>query len=616
MPIKTEKVFGVILNAVDAAVVIVDQETHEVVDVNLAAVEMFGVPKENIVGMLCYKFVCPNDINQCPVTDLGKSVHKAEKEFTKPNGHKIPVLKSVACIEINSRHYLVETLVDITGRAQAEAKLVESKLRYRYLSELTTDYVYSCVRTKNTPYKIDWISGAFESITGYSNDHLMKAGCWLQLVHPDDIPLVRDYLLKLKPGQSDSCEYRIITKDGGIRWMHNKSMCMPHEKEPEGYRLLGGAQDITECKQAEEALKTSEEKYRALFEESKDAIFISTPEGKFLDINQAGIELFWYSSKEKLLSIDINGDLYVNTGDRKIYQELLFEKGFVKDYEVEMKKGSGERLNVLITSSTVKDEKGNITAYRGIIRDVTESKRLERQLLQSQNMEAVGQLAGGVAHDFNNILTAIMGYCSLIQMKTKEELTKTRAAHILALSEKAAGLTQSLLAFSRKQVINPTPTDINEIVNSRSILLRRLIGKDIDLRTVLSKESITVIVDREQIEHVLMNLATNARDAMPHGGILTMSTEPVELNREFIETQGYGEIGTYALLSVADTGIGIDEKTKERIFEPFFTTKEVGKGTGLGLAMVYGIIKQHNGFINVSSEPDKGTTFRIYIPSI
>jgi PAS domain S-box-containing protein len=616
MPIKTEKVFGVILNAVDAAVVIVDQETHEVVDVNLAAVEMFGVPKENIVGMLCHKFVCPNDINQCPVTDLGKSVHKAEKEFTKPNGHKIPVLKSVACIEINSRHYLVETLVDITGRAQAEAKLVESKLRYRYLSELTTDYVYSCVRTKNTPYKIDWISGAFESITGYSNDHLMKAGCWLQLVHPDDIPLVRDYLLKLKPGQSDSCEYRIITKDGGIRWMHNKSMCMPHEKEPEGYRLLGGAQDITECKQAEEALKTSEEKYRALFEESKDAIFISTPEGKFLDINQAGIELFGYSSKEKLLSIDINGDLYVNTGDRKIYQELLFEKGFVKDYEVEMKKGSGERLNVLITSSTVKDEKGNITAYRGIIRDVTESKRLERQLLQSQNMEAVGQLAGGVAHDFNNILTAIMGYCSLIQMKTKEELTKTRAAHILALSEKAAGLTQSLLAFSRKQVINPTPTDINEIVNSRSILLRRLIGKDIDLRTVLSKESITVIVDREQIEHVLMNLATNARDAMPHGGILTMSTEPVELNREFIETQGYGEIGTYALLSVADTGIGIDEKTKERIFEPFFTTKEVGKGTGLGLAMVYGIIKQHNGFINVSSEPDKGTTFRIYIPSI
>jgi signal transduction histidine kinase len=281
-----------------------------------------------------------------------------------------------------------------------------------------------------------------------------------------------------------------------------------------------------------------------------------------------------------------------------------------------MKKLSGEKLNVLITASTVKDEKGNITAYRGIIRDITEPKRLEHQLLESQKMEAVGQLAGGVAHDFNNILTATMGYCSLIQMKTKEELTKTRAEHILALSEKAAGLTQSLLAFSRKQVINPKPTDINEIVNSTSILLRRLIGEDIELRTVLSEESVTVIVDRGQIEHVLMNLATNAKDAMPHGGTLTISTEPVELNREFIETHGYGEIGKYALLSVADTGIGIDESTRERIFEPFFTTKEVGKGTGLGLAMVYGIIKQHNGFINVHSEPDKGTIFRIYIPSI
>jgi len=616
MPIKTDKVFGVILNAVDAAVVIVDKETHQVVDVNMAAVEMFGVPKERIVGMLCHKFVCPYEVNQCPITDLGKTVHKAKKEFTNPNGNKIPVLKTVSCIEINSHHYLVETLVDITARAQAEAKLVESELRYRYLLELTTDYVYSCVRTKDAPYKIDWISGAFENITGYSTDHLMQAGCWLRLVHPDDVQFVSDYLIKLKPGQSDSCEYRIITKDGGIRWMHDKSMCILHEKEPKGYRLLGGAQDITERRQAEEALKTSEEKYRALFEESKDAVFISTPEGKFLDINLAGVELFGYFSKEKILSIDINGDLYVDSGDRKKYQALLFDKGFVKDYEVEMKKVSGEKLNVLITASAVKDDKGNITAYQGIIRDITEPKRLEHQLLQSQKMEAVGQLAGGVAHDFNNILTATMGYCSLIQMKTKEELTKTRAEHILALSEKAAGLTQSLLAFSRKQVINPKPTDINEIVNSTSILLRRLIGEDIELRTVLSEESVTVIVDRGQIEHVLMNLATNAKDAMPHGGTLTISTEPVELNREFIETHGYGEIGKYALLSVADTGFGIEESIRESIFEPFFTTKEVGKGTGLGLAMVYGIIKQHNGFIDVRSEPEKGTTFRIYVPSL
>jgi PAS domain S-box-containing protein len=614
-PVKREKVFGVILNAVDAAVIIVDSETHKVADVNDAAVQLFGVSKKNIVGMLCHKFVCPNEISQCPITDQGKIIHKAKKEFTKPSGEKLPILKTVSRVTINNRIYLVETLVDITARAKAEAKLVESELKYRYLSELTTDYVYSCVRTKDMTYQIDWISGAFENITGYSIEQIMNKGCWLTFIHPADAPLIRDYLLKLKPGQSDSCEYRIVTGNGSIKWIHDKNLCIVHESDPQQLRLLGGAQDITERKQVEEALKASEEKYRSLFEESRDVVFISIPEGKFLDINPAGIELFGYSSKEKLMNIDINNDLYVNPEDRKQYQKLLIEKGYVKDYATEMRKASGEKLNVLVTSSTVKDKTGNIVAYRGIIRDITESKSLESQLLHSQKMEAVGQLAGGVAHDFNNILTAIMGYCNLIQMKTQEDLTRTRAEHILALSEKAAGLTQSLLAFSRKQVINPLPTNINELVNSTSVLLRRLIGGDIELKTELSKQSILVIVDKGQIEHVLMNLATNAKDAMPHGGTMTINTECIEIDKEFIELRGYGEIGKYARLSVADTGIGIDENTRERIFEPFFTTKEVGKGSGLGLAIVYGIIKQHNGFVNVRSGPDQGTTVSLYIPA-
>ena len=369
-------------------------------------------------------------------------------------------------------------------------------------------------------------------------------------------------------------------------------------------------------KKSEEAMRESEEKYRSLFEDSKDAVFISSPEGKFLDINKAGVELFGYNSREELLKIDIDRDLYINPEDRKHYQRQLQDNGFVQDYGIEMKRKDGQKVEVLSTSSAFRDKGGRITAYRGIMRDITLYKKLEAQLLQSQKMEAVGQLAGGVAHDFNNILCAITGYASLLQMKTAEALTTTYADQILALSDKAASLTRSLLAFSRKQTISPRPADINEIVRSAGRLLIRLVEENIELETMLSAEAMTVFVDPGQIEQVLINLANNARDAMPDGGILTIRTAPAALDKDFIDACGSAGAGDYALISVSDTGTGMDERTRVRIFEPFYTTKEVGKGTGLGLAMVYGIIKQHSGFINVYSEPGKGTMFRIYLPLI
>ena len=369
-------------------------------------------------------------------------------------------------------------------------------------------------------------------------------------------------------------------------------------------------------KGSEEAMRESEEKYRSLFEESKDAVFMSTPEGKFLDINTAGVELFGYASREELLKINLDRDLYINPEDRKRYRLILHENGFVKDYEIGMKRKDAQKLVVISTASVVRDKSGRISAYRGIMRDITSYKKLEEQLLQSQKMEAVGQLAGGIAHDFNNILCAITGYASLLLIKTRDDLTKTYADQILALSDKAASLTQSLLAFSRKQIINPKPADINEIVRSADRLLTRLVEENIELKTMLSDAAMTVFVDQGQIEQVLINLANNARDAMPDGGTLTISTEPAALDKDFIDICGPAGEGDYALIAVSDTGMGMEEKTRERIFEPFYTTKEVGKGTGLGLAMVYGIIKQHNGFINVYSEPGKGTMFRIYLPVI
>jgi PAS domain S-box-containing protein len=263
------------------------------------------------------------------------------------------------------------------------------------------------------------------------------------------------------------------------------------------------------------------------------------------------------------------------------------------------------------------NQEGGLICYDGIVTDITEQKTLEHQLFQAQKMEAIGQLAGGIAHDFNNILTAIIGFCTLIEMNMKkDDLQRSNLSNVLAAADRAADLTRSLLAFSRKQIINSQPADLNQIINKTEKFLKRIIGEDIDFKAVVCQDVLTVNADSGQIEQVLMNLATNARDAMPKGGLLSLETGTVEMDDEYIKAHGYGEPGRYACISVSDSGEGMDETTCKKVFEPFFTTKEVGKGTGLGLSIAYGIIKQHNGFIDVCSEPDKGTTFKIYLPLI
>jgi PAS domain S-box-containing protein len=274
----------------------------------------------------------------------------------------------------------------------------------------------------------------------------------------------------------------------------------------------------------------------------------------------------------------------------------------------------GEHRLVVWDNTLMRGAGDTIVGTAGIGIDMTEHRKLEEQLRQAQKMEAVGQLAGGIAHDFNNILTAIVGYAHLLKMRMeKDNPLLMNVEPILESAQRAASLTHSLLAFGRKQAISIKPVDLNAIIRKMEKLLLRVIGEDIEMRTALGEGPLTALADAGQVEQVLMNLATNARDAMPKGGCLTIRSERREIDETFIETHGYGEPGAFALISVSDTGVGMDERTREKIFEPFFTTKEVGKGTGLGLAMVYGIVKQHRGFITVQSELGKGTTFDIYL---
>ena len=285
--------------------------------------------------------------------------------------------------------------------------------------------------------------------------------------------------------------------------------------------------------------------------------------------------------------------------------------------------GMFEKLNVKYQAEKV-DRVFDLLAFQPspgkvavVLNDATYRKKIEEARLRWQKLESVGQLAGGIAHDFNNMLTAIIGYASLLGGKIgSDSPLKPYVDQILSASEKSANLTRQLLAFSRKQILSPKVTDLNELIMKMETLLTRLIGEDIGVKASLADKLLTAMVDAGQIEQVLLNLCSNARDAMPHGGLLTISTDVLDIDKKTMKTHGIDEPGTYALISVTDTGIGLDEVARQRIFEPFFTTKEIGKGTGLGLAIVYGIIKQHNGYITVYSEPEKGTTFNIYLPLI
>ena len=357
----------------------------------------------------------------------------------------------------------------------------------------------------------------------------------------------------------------------------------------------------------------SEEKYRILFESNPHPMWVYDIETlKFLTVNDSAVEHYGYS-RDEFLAMTIKDIRPAEDISPLMENVSHITTGIDKAGVWRHRKKNGAIIHVEITSHVVDfgGRRGEIV----LANDVTDSLKLEDQLRQAQKMESVGLLAGGVAHDFNNVLTAIIGYGNLLQMKmTKTDPLRSYAENIMLTAQRAAQLTQSLLAFSRKQVINPIPIELNSIIVRVEKLLKRLIREDIELVTRLVPADTTVLADSVQIEQVLMNLVTNARDAMPRGGTLTIRTSIEELNEDFIAVHGYGKPGTCVLLSISDTGAGMDEQTRERIFEPFFTTKEMGKGTGLGLASAYGLIKQHKGFIDVESEPGRGTTFLIYLP--
>jgi PAS domain S-box-containing protein len=381
---------------------------------------------------------------------------------------------------------------------------------------------------------------------------------------------------------------------------------------------FGISRDVTERKRAEEALRESEEHFRRFIENVPLGVCRTTPDGRVLVANPALVRMLGYDSWQELASRNLEVEALEAGYPRSAFREQIEREGEVGGLEAAWKRRDGSVMFVRESARAFRADDGRVLYYDCIVEDVTERRRLGEQLRQSQKMEAVGCLAGGVAHDFNNLLTVVIGYSDLLLKRPPATCAGMRppVEEIKKAAERAASLTRQLLAFSRKQMLQPQILDLNSLLTDVDEMLRRMIGEDIELATHLPSGLGRVKADPGQIEQVIMNLAVNARDAMPQGGQLTLEAANVELDSSHASSHESVLPGHYVMIAMSDTGIGMDAETQAHIFEPFFTTKEVGKGTGLGLATVYGIVKQSGGSIRVYSEPGKGTTFKVYLPRI
>ncbi|MFA6147614.1 MAG: response regulator [bacterium] len=381
-----------------------------------------------------------------------------------------------------------------------------------------------------------------------------------------------------------------------------------------GPAVLGGL-ERKRLRRDQRIAKEKSRRWERVFEEAQFGIaYIDAATDTFIEVNATFARERGYAPEE------LNGQPTLDIcppeerdAMRRRFREID-ERGHAVFESVCLRK-DGSRFPVLMEVTSIRDDQGRPVSRVGYALDITDRRKLEEQVRQARMIESIGTLAGGVAHDFNNILTAIVGYAHVTLMNmAQDDPQRSNIESILEAADRAARLTKDLLLFSRKRVGERKPVDLNEVVGKVDKFLKKVIGEDIECRTVLHGAPIPVQADSQQMEQVLMNLAMNARDAMPHGGVFTIRTEPVLPAETFTAAHGHVRPGAYAMITVSDTGKGMDEETRKRIFEPFFTTRDVGKGTGLGLAVVYGIIRQHDGFIDVQSKPGAGTTFRIYLP--
>jgi PAS domain S-box-containing protein len=584
------------------------------IDLNEASAKLGGYSREDLIGSIEAELeLWANSMQRDAIVQMMQKdgrVHNAEVALRTKTGEIRKVLFSADPIVVKDEPCLLCVSFDITAQEKEADALKRTEEKYRLLVENSLQGL-SIIQDG----RFVFCNNSLATMTGYSVEELLSFPDSKALVHPEDQAFVSARRQERLSGTpfSGRHEHRIIRKDGVERWVEVLASPIEYSGRP-AIQVVN--MDITERRKADLALRESEEYLNQIINRIGDAIFVKDSQHKFILVNDAMCALAG-KCREQLLGLSVLGVLPDDLVAQLYNQEEdVLKTGNECVTEENLPDSQGD-FRAMLSRKTLLMDKGGNRQVIGVLRDISEYKRLQQQFMQSQKMKAVGLLAGGVAHDFNNLLTVIKGYTEmLVKSYPPQDPIQLDLDQIYKAANQASTLTTQLLAFSRKQILQPEILDLNASIMHMSAMLRRLIGEDIELVTKTEQDLGPINADPGQIQQILLNLAVNARDAMPDGGKLTIEMANANLDEDYVRAHPLTKAGAYVMLAVSDNGIGMDSDTQARLFEPFFTTKEKGKGTGLGLPTVYGIVKQSDGFIWVYSELGKGSTFKIYFPRV
>jgi two-component system, cell cycle sensor histidine kinase and response regulator CckA len=608
---QSEEAFRKIFHASSNMMAIHTIKERRFVDLNNAAASLGGFKPEDLIGHTMDDrglIEDPNFENHVSrkLREEGKA-HNVETKFRTKNGELHTILASVDPIIFNNESCMLAVSVDITEREEKADALRRSEEKYRMVVE---NSIQGLVIIQDS--RLVFCNSAYASISGYSLKELLALSPSEieAMIHPDDRDNLHKHYRDQLAGKPivPRFEHRGIKKDGTVIWLEAHTSMIDYNGRP---AIQSVCMDITDRKNVEEALKESGEYLNQIINCIGDPIFVKDCNHRNVLVNDA-VCAFRKMSREELIGrIEVMDPARRHFREQeanvlKTGREIICEDSIVDSEGI---------TRTFMTKKTLLSLKNGSRQVVGVMRDITEYKRLEAQFLQAQKMEAIGVLAGGVAHDFNNLLNVINGYAELLlEELNPDDPTRKEIEPIWQAGQRAVTLTSQLLAFGRKQIMQLEIFDLNQVIVHMSSMLRHMIGEDITIISKIPQDPMLINADPGKIQQVVMNLVVNARDAMLNGGKLTIETAKVIFDNSYVKVHPMTKPGPYVMLAVSDNGIGMDAATQARIFEPFFTTKAKGKGTGLGMSTVYGIVKQSDGFVWVYSEPEKGTTVKIYFP--